>query len=306
MRHLLLTLALALPGRAHADTAFNDLCHATSQSSGCITQEKPSPYTPTREPREPREPSCDAACRQRAAEDRRYALEHIVEPGYLPPAIDQVAHRTEKTYQAVMKADMGASLALTVGTLSLGAEMETPLWLSGPWGWLAGGAILIAVPHMHLERNVPALWDSVVSFAKSSERAFRADNPAATPPDVLYGQPGDPGEPPDDEDPGDEDPGRRFKLSQKRLEHIVERHWPESDAPEAGKFSEGIRGKDLVRMIKETAQKGKWKPQTPGRAGRPMEYEFPDAIGVNRSGLPSKILRVVVDAAGWVITAYPI
>jgi hypothetical protein len=309
VRRLFLLLIFALPGRARAGLGGDQLCAAAGLSAGCIGTVQPGSYSPgggsrgSREPREPREPACDAACRQREAEDREYALSHIVEPGELPETIDPVAVRTESTYGAGVKGNDGNDRALFAGAMLAGATEDGAVLLGGPLGWLLGGiaAVVIAAPSAHLAKHVPALWDSIPSLAKSNERAFRAAHPAETPPDILRGATGSP-EPPDDEDPKKE-PERRLKLNREQLEHIKDRHWPDSDAPNAGKFRDGIADEDLVKMLKE-AEKGKWG-RNPSQPGHAISWEFPEEIGVDRDGNPTRRLWVATTPGGWVITAYP-
>lgn len=145
---LLLVLSIFAPP-ARAD-ARDQLCNAVGSSSGCIGSARTTPYTP------PREPTCDYACRQQAAEDERYALEHIVEPGEVP-RFDSVAHRAEATYRSAVAADDGGDKVLLACVLVVGAPAEAPLWLAG----LFGAAVIVSMPGAHLERYVPAIWESL-------------------------------------------------------------------------------------------------------------------------------------------------
>ena len=98
---------------------------------------------------------------------------------------------------------------------------------------------------------------------------------------------------------------RTAKLSQKRLEHIVERHWHSSGAKGAGKFLKKVGLKDLRSMINEAVLKGGVRSNTKGRPGNIFEYDFGSSIGKNIGGKATSRLRVVVGKNGDVVTAFP-
>ncbi|MBV8899988.1 MAG: hypothetical protein JOY92_07745 [Verrucomicrobia bacterium] len=94
-------------------------------------------------------------------------------------------------------------------------------------------------------------------------------------------------------------------LTERGLRHIQERHWPDSDAPGAGKFADGITVRDLRDLIDEAVAKGRVRVNSHGRPGVVFEYDFGRPIGVNIQGEPASRLRVVVAPDHTVITAFP-
>jgi hypothetical protein len=98
--------------------------------------------------------------------------------------------------------------------------------------------------------------------------------------------------------------GRIGQLTQKALDHIVLRHWATSGAKGAGKFLAGTTGKELKSLIKEAVQKG---AKSASRFGR-TEYvhDFGRQIGTDIKGRVASRIKVVVEASGEVVTAYPI
>jgi hypothetical protein len=98
--------------------------------------------------------------------------------------------------------------------------------------------------------------------------------------------------------------GRIARLTQKGLDHIVVRHWATSGAKGAGKFLNGTGVKQLKSMIDEAVQKG---TASSGRFGRTQyEYDFGRQIGTDIKGRVATRIRVVVEASGEVVTAFPI
>jgi hypothetical protein len=95
------------------------------------------------------------------------------------------------------------------------------------------------------------------------------------------------------------------KLTQDRLEHIIKRHWPASDAKGAGKFLEGTSAQSLKGMIETTTTQGTFRVNSYGRAGTIAEYNFGMPIGTTSSKAPALNLRVVIGPGGNVITAFP-
>ena len=94
-------------------------------------------------------------------------------------------------------------------------------------------------------------------------------------------------------------------LTERALAHIHQRHWPDSDAPGAGKYSPGITDDALRSMISEAVQNGRVRRNTNGRPGWLFEYNFHRQIGTAIDGGPATRLRVVVNSRGEVITAFP-
>jgi len=94
-------------------------------------------------------------------------------------------------------------------------------------------------------------------------------------------------------------------LSPWALRHIQQRHWPDSPAQGAGKFAVGIREETLREMINEAVANGRSRENTHGRPGEIYEYDFGRPIGTTIDGGPVTRLRVVVNARGQVVTAFP-
>ena len=94
-------------------------------------------------------------------------------------------------------------------------------------------------------------------------------------------------------------------LTEKAFRHIVERHWPDSTAPGAGKFQYGITEDGLRTLINQTVQNGHSRVNTNGRPGVIYEYDFQRQIGTNIDGRPATRLRVVVNRRNQVVTAFP-
>ena len=94
-------------------------------------------------------------------------------------------------------------------------------------------------------------------------------------------------------------------VTDRALAHIHQRHWPDSDAPGAGKYSPGITDDALRSMIHEAVQNGRVRQNTNGRPGWLFEYNFHRQIGTTIDGGPANRIRVVVNSRDEVITAFP-
>jgi hypothetical protein len=94
-------------------------------------------------------------------------------------------------------------------------------------------------------------------------------------------------------------------LTDRALQHIIERHWSDSTAAGAGKFQAGITEAALRDMINEAVRNGRTRPNTHGRPGMIYEYDFQHQIGTTIDGGPARRLRVVVSNRNEVITAFP-
>jgi hypothetical protein len=94
-------------------------------------------------------------------------------------------------------------------------------------------------------------------------------------------------------------------LTEKAFRHIVERHWPDSTVPGAGKFQSGITEDGLRALINQTVQNGHSRVNTNGQPGVICEYDFQRQIGTNIDGRPATRLRVVVNRRNQVVTAFP-
>jgi hypothetical protein len=94
-------------------------------------------------------------------------------------------------------------------------------------------------------------------------------------------------------------------LTEKAFRHIMERHWPDSTAPGAGKFQPGITEDSLRALINQAVQSGHSRVNTNGRPGVIYEYDFQRQIGTNIDGRPATRLRVIVNRRNQVVTAFP-
>jgi len=94
-------------------------------------------------------------------------------------------------------------------------------------------------------------------------------------------------------------------VTDRALAHIHQRHWPDSDASGAGKYSPGITDDGLRSMIHEAVQNGRVRRNTNGRPGWLFEYNFHRQIGTTIDGGPANRIRVVVNSRDEVITAFP-
>jgi hypothetical protein len=98
---------------------------------------------------------------------------------------------------------------------------------------------------------------------------------------------------------------RQVIITERALRHIEERHWPNSPAQGAGKFSQGITEDSLRELINEAVANGRTRPNTSGRPGQIYEYDFGRPIGITINGEPASKLRVVVSPRNQLITAFP-
>jgi hypothetical protein len=96
------------------------------------------------------------------------------------------------------------------------------------------------------------------------------------------------------------------------LEHILERHGPESTAKGAGKYADGTTTGDVKQLVNETIEKDpEGEPNTPAPDGTPREGTRYNAdlgriVGKTSKGVPTSWMRVIVDGNGKIISAYPI
>jgi hypothetical protein len=93
-------------------------------------------------------------------------------------------------------------------------------------------------------------------------------------------------------------------ITQRAIRHIEERHWPDSPAQGAGKFSAGITVDALRQLVSETVANGSVRQDT-RRPGKIYEYDFGHPIGINIDGRPAYRLRVVVNRWNHLVTAFP-
>lgn len=94
-------------------------------------------------------------------------------------------------------------------------------------------------------------------------------------------------------------------LTRRALQHIMERHWPDSPATGAGKFQPGVTEATLRDMVNEAVRNGQTRHNTHGRPGTIYEYDFQRQIGTTIDGEPATRLRVVVNNRNEVVTAFP-
>ena len=86
------------------------------------------------------------------------------------------------------------------------------------------------------------------------------------------------------------------------IEHIFYRHGPNSGFSNVGRFAEGTRARDVVRMVDEAATSGQWTWSN-GRAS--IVHDFQRAIGTHVDGSTATRLQVYLNEAGEVMTAFP-
>jgi hypothetical protein len=94
-------------------------------------------------------------------------------------------------------------------------------------------------------------------------------------------------------------------VTQRAIRHIEERHWPDSPAQGAGKFSPGITEDSLRQLVNEAVTNGRLRQNTHGRPGQIYEYDFGRPIGITIDGRPAYRLRVVVNRQNQLVTAFP-
>jgi hypothetical protein len=94
-------------------------------------------------------------------------------------------------------------------------------------------------------------------------------------------------------------------VTQRAIRHVEERHWPDSPAQGAGKFSPGITEDSFRQIVAEAVANGRVRQNSHGRPGQIYEYDFGHPIGINIDGRPAYRLRVVVNQRNQLITAFP-
>jgi hypothetical protein len=94
-------------------------------------------------------------------------------------------------------------------------------------------------------------------------------------------------------------------VNQRAIRHIEERHWPDSTAQGAGKFSPGITEDSLRQLIAEAVSNGRVRRNSHGRPGEIYEYDFGHPIGITIDGRAAYRLRVVVNQRNQLVTAFP-
>ena len=94
-------------------------------------------------------------------------------------------------------------------------------------------------------------------------------------------------------------------VTQRAIRHVEERHWPDSPAQGAGKFSPGITEESFRQLVSEAVANGRVRQNSHGRPGQIYEYDFGHPIGINIDGRPAYRLRVVVNQRNQLVTAFP-
>jgi hypothetical protein len=94
-------------------------------------------------------------------------------------------------------------------------------------------------------------------------------------------------------------------VTERAIRHVEERHWPDSPAQGAGKFSPGITEDSFRQLVVEAVANGRVRQNSHGRGGQIYEYDFGHPIGINIQGRPAYRLRVVVNQRNQLITAFP-
>jgi hypothetical protein len=94
-------------------------------------------------------------------------------------------------------------------------------------------------------------------------------------------------------------------VTQRAIRHVEERHWPDSPAEGAGKFSPGITEESFRQLVGQAVANGRIRQNSHGRPGQIYEYDFGHPIGINIDGRPAYRLRVVVNQRNQLITAFP-
>jgi hypothetical protein len=95
------------------------------------------------------------------------------------------------------------------------------------------------------------------------------------------------------------------------LEHIAERHGPESTARGAGKFANGTTTDDIKQMVDDTLEDDpSGRANSAGRNGQPRpgtihRLDVGRTIGTDIKGNPTSWLRVVIGQNGKIVTAFP-
>jgi hypothetical protein len=94
-------------------------------------------------------------------------------------------------------------------------------------------------------------------------------------------------------------------VTQRAIRHVEERHWPDSPALGAGKFSPGITEDSFRQLVGEAVANGRVRQNSHGRPGQVYEFDFGHPIGMNIDGRPAYRLRVVVNQRNQLVTAFP-
>lgn len=98
----------------------------------------------------------------------------------------------------------------------------------------------------------------------------------------------------------------RYTLSNKTFfGHIMERHGPASTVPGKSRFVKDFDVRSGIDFVLKSAD-ARIRANTEGRRGFIFEVTYRTKIGISPEKKPLKTLRVVIDEAGRVITAFPV
>jgi len=98
----------------------------------------------------------------------------------------------------------------------------------------------------------------------------------------------------------------RYTLSNKTLfGHILERHGPTSTIPGKSRFLKDFDVRAGIDFVLKSAD-ARIRANTEGRPGYIFEVTYHRKIGISPEKKPLKTLRVVIDEAGRVVTAFPV
>lgn len=98
----------------------------------------------------------------------------------------------------------------------------------------------------------------------------------------------------------------RYTLSKKTLfDHILARHGYKTTVPGKSRFVKDFDVRAGIDFVLKSPD-ARIRANTEGRPGFIFEETYPKKIGVSPEKKPLKTLRVVIDEAGRVITAFPV
>ena len=143
----------------------------------------------------------------------------------------------------------------------------------------------------------PAISAKDLNIAKQARFALPPDV-ASTPPPPL-----NPFDDKNNKGQQGKQQNNQYNLSQERFDHIMQRHGPES-TKWGGKFAQNTSPDAIKNMINKAISKGIERPNGTS-SGSIFEYNFKNSIGTNINGKITSSLRVVVDTAKNVKTAFP-
>src|SRR5215472_9008353 len=84
------------------------------------------------------------------------------------------------------------------------------------------------------------------------------------------------------------------QISDAAMDHILERHGPDSTANFSSKFAKGTTPAMIRLLIADAMRLAQPKPDINGRSSTLYDHSFPREIGTTIDGRPARQLRVVV------------